>query len=81
MARRGVQDLQESRRTLVIISLITPLSLTSNEAARETRPWNSVWKRRVPRNPIFSFVLTVNADLLLLLFILFKDASTVFYGH
>lgn len=80
MARRGVQDLQESRRTLVIISLITPLSLTSNEVARATRPWNSVWKRRVPRNPIFPFVLTVNADLLLL-FILFKDASAYFYGH
>lgn len=46
----GLQDLQESRRILVIIRLITPLSLTSNEA-RSPSLEHGVRKRRVPGNP------------------------------
>lgn len=54
-----MQDLQESRRTLVIIRLTTPLSLTSNEPARENRPWNHARKRHVSGNPTPLVALTV----------------------
>lgn len=51
-------DLQESRRAIVIIRLITPLPVTWNEAIR---PWGP-WKHSLPKNLILLFLIIPKND-------------------
>lgn len=75
----SVQDLQELRCTIIIIRLITPLLLTSNEVARETRPWKRIRKRHLPWNLTSSFEVIVNDELFRMKFAVFQSYLIFYY--